>query len=262
MSSRPLQVLTESDSLGRSSRSGWPGHRVTRSHGRVPWGGQTRSEKGSPGAAELGTPPRASCVSAVRPARAPSWDGLSLPLIFRSNSRPLSFPNAAGPSPSSVARAPAKFLMARGLQSPYFQQFPLQLLSESADVSGTFSISYFLPKRWMEARGTKLDPAVPWTQCTKASYRSKFPTRFLMFLLLVPEQREPGKFDGNQPQDGRQAGSGPRSPRQPSCKPGTKATFLFGTGLKRNAAAASVISPLSTCSAGSMETPGGHTGLK
>ena len=105
-------------------------------------------------------------------------------------------------------------------------------------------------------------PQFPGPGAHSLSYRCKFPAHFSLFLLLEPEQKGAGKFDGNQPQDGRLAGSGPRSPPQSSWEPGTKATFLFGTGLKGSADAALATSPRPVSSAGNTQPPGGHTELK
>lgn len=61
----------------------------------------------------------------------------------------------------------------------------------------------------MEARDTKAASRVPWVHCTKLSYRCKLPTQFLAFSSQSQRRGNPGKFNGNQSQDGRQAGRAP-----------------------------------------------------
>lgn len=73
-----------------------------------------------------------------------------------------------------------------------------------ADVSGTLPYPTFF-QGGGRRRGIRNDPAVPWIRCATMRYRCRLPTRFVTFLLLELEQREPGNT-GWQSAPGRQAG--------------------------------------------------------
>lgn len=142
-------ILAERD----SRKDAVLGKPVTRARGPVPWGCAHLSEKGGPGGNQAWHTPRmslsarpGSCVPGILLRMAP------FPLIFGSHSTLEFSPRSWSPPlpaiSTSVARAPARFLMARGsLQSPLFLAiFTPLLLSDSADVSRTYPSRTFFQR--------------------------------------------------------------------------------------------------------------------